>query len=258
MLIQTSVREQVGTITLDHPARHNAIGRQLVDEFLAALDDLRRQEARVVVVRARPDCRVWSAGHDLDELDAATDPLASSATLDRLLRGVMTSPAPVIAMVHGSVWGGATDFVLSCDLVVGDSTAQFTMSAANLGLAYNLEGLRRFAARLPLHRVRELFFTATPVTAANAHAWGILNHLVPDAELEGFTYSLARCIASRAPLAIAAVKEQLRLLASGAELTPDLLAHVDELRRRAHTSPDFAEGQRAFREKRKPEFRGEH
>jgi methylmalonyl-CoA decarboxylase len=256
MLIQTEFREAIGTITLDHPAKHNAIGRALVDEMLAALASFQQQGARVIVIRAAENMPVWSAGHDVDELQSTTDPLAGSATLDRLLQGVATYPAPVIAMVHGSVWGGATDFVLSCDLVVGDSSCTFAMPATNLGLAYNLDGLRRFMRRLPLNRVKELFFTATPVSAQQALAWGILNHLVPDSELEPFTYAMAQCIASRAPLAIAAVKEQLRLLATDTEITPEVVRTIEELRQRAHISEDFQEGVRAFREKRRPQFKG--
>lgn len=256
MLIQTKLAEAIGTITLDHPAKHNAIGRALVDEILAALESFQQRGARVIVIRAAANMPVWSAGHDVDELESTTDPLAGSETLDRLLQGVATCPAPVIAMVHGSVWGGATDFVLNCDLVVGDSTCTFSMPATNLGLAYNLEGLRRFVRRLPLNRVKELFFTATPVSAEQALRWGILNHLVADDQLESFTYSMVKCIASRAPLAIAAVKEQLRLLATDTEITPEVERTIHALRQRAHTSADFQEGVRAFREKRRPEFRG--
>jgi methylmalonyl-CoA decarboxylase len=160
-------------------------------------------------------------------------------------------------MVHGSVWGGATDLVLNCDLVVGDSTCSFAMPALNLGVAYNLEGLRRFARRLPLVRLKELFYTATPVCGPDALAWGILNHLVPDAELESYTYELAARIAAKAPLAVAAVKEQLRVLANGDEITADALDRINELRRRAQESTDLREGISAFRQKRPPHFRGE-
>lgn len=257
MLIRSQSRDSIGTVTLDHPAKRNAISRALVDEILAALDGFRQQGSRAIVLRAADEVSVWSAGHDVDELETLADPLASSATLDRLLEGITNFPAPVIAMVHGSVWGGATDLVLSCDLVIGDSTSSFAMPATSLGVAYNLDGLRRFARRLPLHRVKELFFTASPVRGQQALDWGILNHLVADAELESFTYELAAKIAAKAPLAIAAVKEQLRVLCAGEEITADIQRRIDELRNRAQTSADLHEGLSAFREKRRPEFRGE-
>lgn len=257
MLIRTRLQDAVGTITLDHPARRNAISRALVDEVLEALDAFRGQGARAVVLRAADGVSVWSAGHDVDELESMSDPLASSATLDRLLEGVTTFPAPVIAMVHGSVWGGATDLVLSCDLVVGDTSCSFAMPALNLGVAYDLEGLRRFARRLPLVRVKELFYTARPVAGEEALAWGIVNHLVPEAELERYTYELATGIAAKAPLAVAAVKEQLRVLARGELVSAEIQQQIDALRRRAQQSSDLYEGIRAFRDKRPPRFRGQ-
>ena len=119
-------------------------------------------------------------------------------------------------MVHGSVWGGATDLVLSCDLIIGDETSSFAITPANLGLAYNTVGLLHFLRRLPLNFVKEMFFTAAPVKAEDASQWGILNHLVPAADLERFTYDLAGLMSSKAPLVLASVKEQLRLLGQAA------------------------------------------
>ena len=99
-------------------------------------------------------------------------------------------------MVHGSVWGGATDLVLSCDLIVGDETSSFAITPANLGLAYNTAGLLQFMRRLPLNLVKEMFFTAASVTASDAAKWGILNHLVPAEQLESFTLQLAQTMAT--------------------------------------------------------------
>lgn len=120
----------------------------------------------------------------VNELPRGTDPLQYSDPLERLLRVVATFPGPVIAMVHGTVWGGATDLVLSCDLILGDETCSFAITPANLGLAYNTAGLVHFLRRLPLNLVKEMFFTAAPVKAEDAARWGILNHLVPAADLE--------------------------------------------------------------------------
>jgi methylmalonyl-CoA decarboxylase len=256
MFILSEITDSIGTITLNQPAKRNALSHALVEELISALADFQKATVRAVIVRAAPDVNVWSAGHDINELPQAADPLQYSDPLERLLRAVTTFPAPVIAMVHGSVWGGATDLVLSCDLVLGDETCSFAITPANLGLAYNTAGLLHFMRRLPLNLVKEMFFTATPVHAEAAKSWGILNHLVPSDDLERYTYDLAKVMIAKAPLVIAAVKEQMRLLAQASPLTPDTFERVQELRRRVYQSDDYLEGIRAFHEKRKPDFKG--
>lgn len=257
MLILSQFVDAIGTITLNQPAKRNALSQALVEEFLAALADFQKGAARAVIVRAAADAKVWSAGHDISELPRGQDPLLYSDPLERLLRAVKTFPAPVIAMVHGSVWGGGTDLALSCDLIIGDESSSFAITPANLGLAYNTTGLLQFMRRLPLNIVKEMFFTAAPVKADEAAKWGILNHLTPSADLERFTYDLARVIASKAPLVVSAVKDQLRILVEADPITPDVFERVQELRQRVYQSADYQEGIRAFAEKRKPVFRGQ-
>ena len=107
-----------------------------------------------MVIRAAHDAQVWSSGHDISELPQGQDPLPYSDPFERALRAVKTFPAPVIAMVHGSVWGVATDLVLSCDIAIGDETSSFAVTPANLGLAYNTTGLLGFMRRHPLNLVK--------------------------------------------------------------------------------------------------------
>jgi methylmalonyl-CoA decarboxylase len=257
MLILSQFVDAIGTITLNQPAKRNALSQALVEEFLAALADFQKGSARAVIIRAAADANVWSAGHDISELPRGQDPLLYSDPLERLLRAVKTFPAPVIAMVHGSVWGGGTDLALSCDLIIGDESSSFAITPANLGLAYNTTGLLQFMRRLPLNIVKEMFFTAAPVKADEAAKWGILNHLTPAADLERFTYDLARSIASKAPLVVSAVKDQLRILVEADPITPDVFERIQELRQRVYQSADYQEGIRAFAEKRKPVFTGQ-
>lgn len=256
MLILSQMADSIGTITLNQPAKRNALSRALIEELIAALGAFQQAGVRAVVLRAAADARVWSAGHDINELPQGADPLQYSDPLERLLRAVATFPAPVVAMVHGSVWGGATDLVVTCDLIVADETSSFASTPANLGLPYNTAGLLHFMRRLPLNLVKEMFFTAAPVQAQDAARWGLVNHLVPAAELEQFTYDLVRLMATKAPLVLSAVKEQLRLLAQAAPLTPEAFERVQELRRRVYQSEDYLEGIRAFHDKRKPVFKG--
>src|SRR2546425_496221 len=256
MFILSERTRAIGTLTFNQPAKRNALSEALVEELITALADFQKAETRVVVIRSARDAQVWSSGHDIAELPQGQDPLPYSDSFERALRAVKTFPAPIIAMVHGSVWGVATDLVLSCDIAIGDETSSFAVTPANIGLAYNTSGLLRFMRRLPLNHVKEMFFTGMPVSAADAAEWGILNHLVPATELESFTYDLAQRITTKAPLVLSVVKEQLRILAEASPITSDVFERIEALREDVYQSDDYLEGIRAFREKRPPVFSG--
>lgn len=256
MLVLSELTDNIGTIILNRPEKRNALSRALIDDLLGVLLDFQSKSVRVVVLSATTVGGVWSAGHDISELPQGEDPLAYADPLERLLRNIRRFPAPVIAMVHGSVWGGATDLVMNCDIVVGDETCSFAITPTNLGLPYNTTGLLQFMRRLPLNFVKEMFFTAAPMNAVSAAQWGILNRLVAAAELRTVTYDIAATIASKAPLAVSAAKEQLRALAEADPITPEVFERIQHLRRQVYSSADYSEGIRAFYEKRKPAFAG--
>src|SRR5258708_33881235 len=178
MFILSEHSDSIGTLTLNQPAKRNALSEALVEGLIAALADFQQAGMRVVVIRAAPGAPVWSSGHDISELPQGQDPLPYSDPFERALRAVKTFPAPVIAMVHGSVWGVATDLVLSCDLGIGDETSSFAVTPANIGLAYNTTGLLRFMRRLPLNLFKQMFFTALPVKPADAPTSAIFNPLI--------------------------------------------------------------------------------
>lgn len=256
-VVRTEVLGHVGVITLDNERRRNALSAQMANGIVAALDGLRAKGVRAVVLRAAAGMDVWSAGQDIAELPGGRrDPLTYSDPLEQLLRAIRTFPAPVIAMVHGSVWGGAFDLVLSCDLLIADETATFAITPANLGLPYNTTGLLHFLGRLPINLTKEMFFTAMPIDAQKAKEWLVLNHLVGSAELEGVTLDLATTIASKSPLAIAVIKEQLRVLTDFQPIAAQVYERIQGLRREVYDSSDYLEGLKAFAEKRKPMFEG--
>jgi methylmalonyl-CoA decarboxylase len=141
----SEVTESVGTITLDYERRRNALSHALVEEVITALHAFREAKVRVVILRARPGAKVFSAGHDIDELpESRRDPLGWDDPLRQLVREIENYPGPVIAMVEGSVWGGATETVFACDLIVAAETATFAVTPAKLGLPYNVGGMLTF------------------------------------------------------------------------------------------------------------------
>lgn len=256
-IVLTDVVGQVGIITLGDRDKRNAIGAEMAGQVIAALESLRARRVRAIVLRAAPGMDVWSAGHDISELPPGKrDPLGYDDPLEELIRAVRTFPAPVVAMVHGTVWGGALDLVLSCDLAVADETASFAITPANLGLPYNMTGLLHFQGRLPINVIKEMFFTAAPIDARKAREWLLINHLVPWDRLEPFTLELAATMATKSPLAMAVIKEQLRVLSDYQPIAAQVYERVQGLRRQAYDSSDYLEGLDAFAQKRQPIFRG--
>ena len=251
--------DAIGTISFDHDRKRNALSRALIEEFITALHDFKAAKIRVVIIRARPGAKTWSAGHDLTELPepgSGSDPLSYFDPLERLIRAIAHFPAPVIGMIDGGVWGGAFELALTCDMLIGTRNVAFAITPPKIGLPYNSTGLTHFLGALGMNTVKEMFFTARSITAERALQLGILNHLVTEAELEPFTYEMARAMAANSPLCIAVIKEQLRIFGSAHALSPETFERIQSLRQKVIDSRDYREGTRAILEKRAPKFTG--
>ncbi|MBP2667713.1 MAG: Methylmalonyl-CoA decarboxylase [Firmicutes bacterium] len=256
-LVQTEIREKTGIITLNNPKKLNALSEELVDDITGALDKFQTEKIPVVILRASEGVKVWSAGHDVQELPRKMrDPLSYNESLARLLRSVEHYPWPVIAMVHGTVWGGACDLIMTCDMVIGDETAQFAMTPAKLGVPYNTTGILHFMNRLPINIAKEMFFTAEPVPAARALQIGLMNHLVAEDQLLDFTLKMASTITTRSLLSIEVIKEQFCILSKAFPISPSDFERIQGLRRKVYDSHDYEEAITAFMEKRPPVFKG--
>jgi len=256
-LVQKSVDGAVGTITLDHPEKHNALSAALIADLLEALAWLVGSGVRVVVLRASRGAKVWSAGHDVRELPTqGRDPLTYHDPLRRAVRAIKETAAPVLAMVEGSVWGGACELVMSCDVVVAAEGATFAVTPAKLGVPYDITGVLNFMRAVSLPVIKEMLFTAQPMPAERALRVGIVNQVVSADRLEGVTAELAGQMTRNSPLVIALLKEELRVLAGATPLTPEAFERIQALRRRIYDSADYQEGIRSFFERRAPHFEG--
>ncbi len=245
----------VTTIRMQDPGRRNALSAAMLDGLIAAFDAL-PAGTRAVVLGAGPEDRVWCAGFDIGALAPGVDALAPDGILHALFARLEACPAPVIGMLHGSAWGGGTDLALRCDMLIGDPSCSLAFTPARLGLPYDMPGLLNATLRAGPGLAAEMFATGEPVGAERALQAGLLNHLVPETGLEGFTLSLAGRIAKNAPLSVRSAVRHIRAIATGLALPPELRDTLNQERRTALASADYAEGLTAFAAKRAPVFTG--
>lgn len=258
-LIKTKIENNIGSILFDNYGKRNVLSEAMVDELLTALDHMQAEHVRVVILSTAEFNKVWSAGHDVSELPKAnSDPLPYNDPLEKILRAVRKFPAPVIAMVHGSVWGGACELTMNCDIIIGDESCAFAMTPAKIGLPYNVSGIQHFLNRIPINVVKEMFFTAEPLAAERALRHNLVNEIVPEEKLIEHTYKIAATICQRSHESVAVFKEQARLIEESCSINPEVFEYINKLRADVYNGKDYNEGIRAFLEKRVPVFSNQH
>lgn len=257
-LIKTAIKENIGTICFNNDEKRNSLSKAMMKDFIDALDLMEKEKVRVIVLRANKAVKVWCAGLNISELpEPGHDPLFYHHPLEKIMRKIQKFPAPVIAMINGSVWGGGCDLSFICDILIGTKAASFAITPARIGVPYNTTGIVHFLNMVELNVAKEMFFTAKPISAEKAENLGVLNHLVDVDEIEDFVYDMAKGIAANSPLSIAVIKEQLNIMGGARPINSEFYEKIDELRQTAFNSKDYAEGLKAFAEKRKPNFTGE-
>jgi enoyl-CoA hydratase/carnithine racemase len=241
----------VARVTIDNAAKRNALDRPILEGLASTLA---RLDARCVVLTGAGN--VFSAGYDIGDL--APERLAEEAAdllthpFEAALAALDAVEVPVVAALGGHAFGGGLELALACDLRVCAAGARLGMPPARLGVVYSHTGLRRFVDAIGAARTRELFLTARPIGAETALAWGLVNEVTDD--VAQHSVALAAEIASLSPLSLRGTKRVLRALHIDPD--PEALAELHALRDAAFRSEDFAEGVRAFTEKREPRWRG--
>jgi enoyl-CoA hydratase/carnithine racemase len=248
--------EHVARLTIDNPAKRNALDHEILDAFAATLPEL---DARCLLITATGP--VFSAGYDIGNLPREEFADRAEALVAHPFHEAIAAldayPYPSVAALNGHAIGGGLELALSCDLRVVSEEAKLGMPPARLGLIYSHTGLRKFVDAIGAPRTRELFFTARNISARTALQWGLVNEVVSPADAGQRGLEYATRIASHAPLSLSGNKRALReLLAAEGELDPEVERELVALREACFQSEDFFEGVRAFAEKRPPRWKG--
>ena len=259
MLVNTVTNDRICYVEMMNPDHYNCLSDAMCRELIKALRDAYESECVGIVLKAQIKKGVWSAGHDIRELPQdGRDPLAFVVPMEQLLREVQDTPIPVIACVDGTVWGGACDLCLSCDMIVSSKNATFAITPAKIGIPYNASGILHFINQLGMNKAREMFFLGTPITAEDALNVGLINRVAEDGELEQvledhFLAPLRR----NSVLSISAIKRQFRILSRASTvISAESFERINAYRAYVFKGEDYREGINSFLEKRAPEYKG--
>ncbi len=259
MVVDKRIEDRIAWLTMKDSEHFNCLSEVMCQELINAIDEAYQQECVGIIITAECKRGVWSAGHNIHELPTdGSDPLAYEVPMEQLLRKVQDIPIPVIACTNGTVWGGACDLCLSCDMIVAADTATFAITPAKIGIPYNASGIMHFINQLGINKAREMFFTANPITAQDALNVGLVNHIAPEDQLnalveEKFCQPLRR----NSVLSVSAIKRQFRILSKATStMTSESFERINAYRAKVFRGEDYKEGINAFFEKRAPEYKG--
>jgi enoyl-CoA hydratase len=249
---------KTGWMIFNNPERHNAVSLEMWQAAERILADFENDPAIRVIVLTGAGGKAFVSGADISKFESerASEKAVEdyNATTDRLYQRLGSLSKPTIAMIRGYCIGGGLALAVSCDLRFCEEGSRFAIPAAKLGLGYRLPGVQKLIDLVGPSFTKEIFFTARQFSSAEAVAMGLVNRVVPAAEIEDRVKEYAETIAGNAPLTVTSIKK----LVGEAMKDPDDrdLAMCDRLVKECFASQDYVEGRRAFMEKRKPVFAG--
>jgi enoyl-CoA hydratase len=248
----------IATLVLNRPRMRNAINLTMWQQIARLTEGMGRDESVRAVVYRGAGSEAFASGADISEFpesrkDTETS-LRYNATTAAAYAAVRECAKPTIAMIHGFCMGGAMGLAMACDLRFAAEGAKFGIPAARLSIVYPPEAIGQLVDLVGPAYAKDILFSARTVSDREAVAIGLIQRLVPAADLERTTYDYLKLVADNAPLSVRGSKVAVQAYLSGFD--EDSRAKLREMSLEAVASEDYREGTRAFLEKRRPTFRG--
>jgi len=249
--------DAVCTLTFNRPEKRNLLTPAMLLELSEQLNRLRDEnKVRCVVIRGSGE-KAFSSGYDINAI-GENDMIKhheGNHSLGRALRTIEGFPYPVIAMMNGHAFGAGLEVAATCDLRITVDDCLFGMPPAKLGVVYSYTGMRKFLDLIGPGHTKELFLVGRPISSERAREIGLVNFLVSREDIQEFTYVMANEISENAPLSLRTLKEITNALEKRPISAEDETL-IRQMTLEVQNSEDYKEGQKAFSEKRKPEFKG--
>jgi methylmalonyl-CoA decarboxylase len=235
--IKYNVKNDIATITMNRDEKRNALNDAMSNYIIDCINAAQKEKVRVIVLRANPGVAVWCSGHDLADMPADID--FSDNPLKSLLDRIEDVPIPVISMVEGAVYAGGVLMAIYSDIVVAADNANVVITGNKIDIPLPTNIYAYWLKVSCLHKIKELLYTASAITARDAYIAGIYNHVVERSKLETFTYDIARKIIACSPKGVADSKLQLNTLSRAMGLSAEDIEKIEQHRQSLISSPDF-------------------